>query len=175
MSLRARIRHSARPAAFTAALTALLVPALAGPATADAAKRKKRYPVVTSVRPMNPKVGDTIVIRGRNFIRGKNKNTVVFKRDGQRAVFAKKTLATARQISVVVPDTLRPFLPDNTSARFRLRVLSDRFSKRFTSDSASPTITALHKPVTSTGGTTTSGGTTTTGGTTSGSSTGTPA
>jgi len=61
MELRARIRHFARPAAFTVALTALLVPAVAGPATADAAKRKKkRYPVVTSVRPMNAKVGDTI-------------------------------------------------------------------------------------------------------------------
>jgi hypothetical protein len=169
MELRARIRHFARPAAFTAALTALLVPAFAGPATADAAKRKtKRYPVVTSVRPMTPKVGETIVIRGRNFIRGKNKNTVVFKRDGQRAVFAKKTLATARQISVIVPDTLRPFLPDNTSARFRLRVLSERFSKKFTSNSASPTITALPKPVTSPGGAVTTGGTTTGGTTTSG-------
>ena len=38
---------------------------------------------------MSAKVGDTISIRGRNFSRGKNKNTVVFKRDGARAVFAK--------------------------------------------------------------------------------------
>jgi hypothetical protein len=158
MELRARIRHFARPAALTAALTALLVPALAGPATADAAKRKKRYPVVTSVRPMNAKVGDTIVIRGRNFKRGKNKNTVVFKRDGKRAVFQKATLATARQIRVVVPDSVREFLPDNTTARFRLRVLSERFSKSFTPAGKSPSITALPKPVTG-GGTTVNGGT----------------
>jgi hypothetical protein len=165
MELRARIRHFARPAAMTAALSALLVPAVAGTATADAAQRKaKRYPVVTSVRPMNAKVGDVIVIRGRNFIRGKNKNTVVFKRDGQRAVFAKKTLATAKQISVIVPDTVRPYLPDNTTARFRLRILSQRFSKSFTTNGASPMITALPKPVGSTG--TTTGGSTTTGGTT---------
>jgi hypothetical protein len=162
MELRARIRHFARPAAFTVALTALLVPAVAGPATADAAKRKKkRYPVVTSVRPMNAKVGDTIVIRGRNFKRGKNKNTVVFKRDGARAVFQKVTLATAKQIRVVVPDSVREFLPDNTTARFRLRVLSQRFSKKFTSKGKSPSITALPKPVqgTTTGGTTVNGGT----------------
>jgi len=150
MELRARIRHFARPAAITAALGALLVPAFAGTATADAAKRKsKRYPVVTSVRPMDVKVGERITVLGRNFKRGKNKNTVVFKRDGARAVFVKTTLSTARQISVVVPETLRQFLPDNTSARFRLRVLSERFSKKFTSNSKSPTITALPKPVAS--------------------------
>jgi hypothetical protein len=158
MELRARIRHYARPAAFTVALTALLVPAVAGPATADAAKRKKkRYPVVTSVRPMNAKVGDTIVLRGRNFKRGKNKNTVVFKRDGARAVFQKVTLATARQIRVVVPDSVREFLPDNTTARFRLRVLSARFSKSFTTNAKSPSITALPKPVDGSG-TTVNGG-----------------
>ena len=156
MELRARIRHFVRPAAVSAAaVSALLVPAIAGPATAAA--KSKRYPVVTSVRPMNPKVGDTIVIRGRNFNRGKNKNTVVFKRDGQRAVFQKATLATAKQIRVVVPDSLRPFLPDNTSARFRLRILSQRFSKKYTSSSASPVITALPKPTGS--GTTVNGGT----------------
>jgi hypothetical protein len=154
MELRARIRHFARPAAMTAALGALLVPALAGPATADAAKRKKskRYPVVTSVSPMDVKVGDTITIRGRNFKRGKNKNTVVFKRDGARAVFVKSTLGTARQIRVVVPETLREFVAETSSARFRLRVLSERFSKRFTSTSKSPLITAPAKPAGSTPG-----------------------
>src|SRR4051794_18140629 len=155
MELRARIRHFARPAAFGAALTALLVPAVAG--TATAAAKAKKYPVVTSVRPMNPKVGDTIVIRGRNFNRGKNKNTVVFKRDGSRAVFAKSTLATAKQIRVVVPETLRAFLPDNTTARFRLRILSKRFSKQFTTNAASPSVTATPKPTG--GGTTVNGGT----------------
>ncbi len=106
MELRARISPFARRAAFTAALGALLVPAVAGTAAADAAKRKaKRYPVVTSVRPMDARVGQTIVLRGRAFKRGKNKNTVVFKRDGARAVFMKSTLATAKQIAVVVPET----------------------------------------------------------------------
>ena len=92
---------------MTAACAALLA-LVAGPATADA--KAKRYPVVSSISPMSAKVGDTISIRGRYFIRGKNKNTVVFKRDGARAVFAKETLGTAKLIRVVVPDALRPFL-----------------------------------------------------------------
>ena len=43
---------------------------------------------------------------------------------------------------------MREFLPDNTSARFRLRILADRFSKSFTKNASSPTITALPKPIT---------------------------
>jgi hypothetical protein len=149
MVLRARIRPFARRAAFPAALGALLVPAVAGTATADAAKRKKkRYPVVTSVTPLSANVGDTITIRGKNFKRGKNKNTVVFKRDGARAIFVKTTLATARQIRVTVPDTLRPFMDENVATRYRLRIFSQRFGKKFTANSKSPMITALPKPVT---------------------------
>ena len=45
---------------------------------------------------MSAKVGDTISIRGRNFIRGKNKNTVVFKRDGARAVFVEGARSARR-------------------------------------------------------------------------------
>ena len=77
MELRARTHHFARLAAFSAAAAALLA-LVAGPATADAAKAKKRYPVVSSVTPMDAKVGDTISIKGRYFVRGRNKNTVVF-------------------------------------------------------------------------------------------------
>ena len=44
MELRARTLHLARRAALVAALAALLA-LVAGPATADAAKKKKRYPV----------------------------------------------------------------------------------------------------------------------------------
>ena len=89
---------------------------------------------------MNAKVGDTITIRGRNFIRGKNKNTVVFKRDGARAVFAKETLGTAQadprrgaRRAARVPDARAQ------PTRVRLRVLSERFGKKFTAASKSPT------------------------------------
>jgi hypothetical protein len=58
MELRARIRPFARRAALSAALGALLVPAVGGTATADAAKRKKkRSPVITSIRPMEAFIG----------------------------------------------------------------------------------------------------------------------
>src|SRR5215210_4514870 len=155
MELSARISHLARPATMTVALGAMLA-LLAGSADADAAKRK-RYPVVTSVSPMNAKVGETITIRGRYFIRGKNKNSVVFKRDGARAVFAKQTL-------VVVPESLRRYLTENVASRVRIRVLSERFGKKFTAVSKSPRITALPIPVSGTPGSTGSGSTSSTGG-----------
>ena len=174
MELRARTLHLARPAALSAACAALLA-LVAGPATADA--KATRYPVVTSISPLDAKVGDTISIRGRNFRRGKNKNTVVFKRDGARAVFAKQTLGTAKLIRVVVPDTLRPFLTEGQAARVRVRVLSERFSKAFTPAAKSPMITAFPKPVTDTGtGTATSNdtGTSTAPGTSTGTGTAAP-
>ena len=45
---------------------------------------------------MDANVGETLTIRGRNFKRGRNKNTVVFKRDGARAVFVKADVGTAK-------------------------------------------------------------------------------
>jgi hypothetical protein len=145
MELRARIRPQARRAAVTAVLGALLVPAAAGTATADAAKRKKvAYPVVTKVTPMNVAVGETLTIAGRNFRRGRNANTVVFKRDGARAVFVKARLGTAKKLQLEVPDKLAEFFAlqagEPTPTRFRLRVLAARFSKSFTSDSRSPVV-----------------------------------
>ena len=167
MELRARTHHFARLAAFTAAIAALLA-LVAGPATAVAAKAKKRYPVVSSVTPMNAKVGDTISIKGRYFVRGRNKNTVVFKADGQRAVFAKKTLGTAKLIRVVVPEGLRSTLVESKPTRVRVRVLAERFGKTFTAASKSPRITAEPLPVDGSGtgsghGTGTGTGTGTTG------------
>ena len=116
---------------MTAALAALLVPAFAGTAPADAAKKrhKTKYPVVTSVRPMTVAVGETLEIRGRNFVRGRNKNTVVFRRDGARAVFVKAQVGTAKLLRVTVPDKLQEFFGlrngEPVSTRFRIRVLSE--------------------------------------------------
>ncbi len=102
---------------------------------------------MTSVTPMNAKVGDTISIRGRYFVPRQNKNTVVFKADGQRAVFAKKTLGTAKLIRVVVPEGLRSTLVESKPTRVRVRVLAERFGKTFTAASMSPRITAEPLPV----------------------------
>ena len=66
---------------------AMLAPATAGAATAHASKAKKKYPVITSVRPLETNIGKTLTIRGRNFKAGRNKNTVAFKRSGGNPFF----------------------------------------------------------------------------------------
>ena len=123
-----------RRVALTAALVALL------PAGVAEAKKTPKKPVVTSVKPMQANIGDTITIYGRNFIKGKGKNTVAFRRDGSKTVFVKGDVSTLRQIRVVLPDTLAPFVVDGKLTQFRLRVLAKRFGKSFTPVSKSPRI-----------------------------------
>ena len=137
-----------RRVATTASLAALLiVPA----GQAEAAKKKKvKTPVVTSVRPMEAAIGDTLTIHGRNFRRGKGTNSVVFKRDGARAVFLKADVSTTKQIKVVLSDKLEEFLVIKDGApgltRFRVRVLAQRFAKKYTSASKSPMIGPKRPP-----------------------------
>ncbi|MGI8779413.1 MAG: hypothetical protein ACR2L8_04455, partial [Solirubrobacteraceae bacterium] len=80
MELRLRIPSPLRRAAMMAALFALAAPATAGAAPhAHAAKKKKaKAPLITSVSPLDVAVGETLTIRGKNFIPGRLKNTVVF-------------------------------------------------------------------------------------------------
>src|SRR3954469_3352860 len=78
-----------------------VVPATAGAATA---------PKVTSVAPLKLKIGDRLTVRGKGFLPGKNRTTVVFKANGARAVFAKAQSATATKLVVKVPAKLAPFL-----------------------------------------------------------------
>ncbi len=98
--------------------------------------------MITSVAPKNVAVGETLTIRGKNFIRGRNRNTVVFKRDGARAVFVKADLATRRMLRLKVPDSVQEFFALNAGSplptKFRLRVLAKKFGKKFTSDSSLP-------------------------------------
>jgi hypothetical protein len=114
------------------------------PAGANAASKGSSYPVVTSVTPMKLGIGDVMTITGKNFRKGKNKNTVVFKRDGGRAVFVKAPDATTTKIGVTVPAKLLPFLLKKKGKRtftlFRVRVLSKKFAKKFTVKSKSPMI-----------------------------------
>jgi hypothetical protein len=128
------------------ALLALIASAIAAAVAppADAAKKKKRAPVITSVAPKDVAVGETLTIRGKNFIRGRNRNTVVFKRDGARAVFVKADLATRRMLRLEVPDSVQEFFALNAGTpqptKFRLRVLARKFGKKFTSDRLSPIV-----------------------------------
>jgi hypothetical protein len=114
------------------------------PACANAASKGSAYPVITKVSPAKLGVGDVMTVTGKNFRKGKNKNTVVFKRDGGRAVFVKAPDATTTKIGVTVPAKLLPFLlkknGKRTFTRFRIRVLATRFAKAFTTAKKSPMI-----------------------------------
>lgn len=144
MELRSRIPVYARRAALLGALGALLAPATAGAATAHASKKAKKYPVITSVSPTQTNIGKTLTIKGRNFKRGRNKNTVLFKRDGARAVFVKADIGTTKLLKVKLPAKLASVLKEvngsATMTTFRLRVLSERLSKSFTTGKLSPKI-----------------------------------
>lgn len=130
-----------------AALAALLAPV----AAADAATRPT-YPSITKIDPLNVAIGDTMTITGRNFLKGKNRNTVVFKRTEQRAIFAKAVSATTTKLKVVVPEKLRPFLNKQgeqaVPTKFRIRILARRFGKRYTTLGGSPTIAPVGRMTT---------------------------
>jgi hypothetical protein len=150
----ARIRPSLRRAAFMAAFGALMVPATAGAsvhAQTSAKKKKAKSPVVTSVRPMSVEIGQTLEVRGKYFIRGRFKNTVAFKRDGGKAVFVKAKVGTTKLLRVTVSSKLqREFTKVGTSVvptRFRIRVLSKKFGKKFTKLTRSPLISPKSAPL----------------------------
>ena len=136
MELRARTRH----AGLLAALTALLVPAVAGTATAEAAKA----PVVKRITPKHVFVGDTLTLRGRHFRRGIEKNTVAFKRRGAKVVLVRAGKSTAKLLKVKLPKRLEKALLVRSGApvptRLQVRVLAYRFGKRFTRPSLSPIV-----------------------------------
>ncbi len=121
---------------MTAALGALLVPATAGAAT--------KTPTITKVAPKSVSVGQSMTISGRYFRRGKGKNTVLFKRDKGKQLFVKADVSTTRKLVVVIPKTLEKYMAIKNGqpapTQFRLRVLSSRLSKAFTSLKLSPTV-----------------------------------
>jgi len=133
-----------RRAGLLAALTALLVPAVAGTATADAAKRKDRSPVVSKVAPTHVFVGEKLTIRGKYFRRGVNKNTVAFKRKGAKVVFVKADKGTSKLLSVTLPKRLEKVLKvvngTPVPTRLQVRVLAQRFGKKFTKLKRSPVV-----------------------------------
>jgi hypothetical protein len=114
------------------------------PASAMAASSGGTYPLIKKVSPLKLGVGDVMTITGKNFRKGKNKNTVVFKRDGGRAIFVKASDASTTKIGVTVPAKLLPFLVRKnkkpTYTRFRVRVLAKKFAKAFTNAKGSPLI-----------------------------------
>ena len=135
-----------RRAAMMAALPALLVPAVAGTTTANAAKS----PVVKKITPKHVFVGQTLTIHGRYFRRGLNKNTVAFKRRGAKVVFVKAEKGTAKLLKVELPKRLEKVLLVKNGTpvptRLQIRVLSTKFGKRYTSKRISPIVGAEKPP-----------------------------
>ena len=132
-----------RPLAIRA-LCALVCLTVLPAGSASAAKTKPKLPSISSVAPMKLGVGDTLTIRGTNFRAGTRRNSVIFKRDGSRAIFVKAGSATRTVIKIRVPSSLLQYLPkvggQPTAARFRLRVLAGNFSRGYTPAGKSPTI-----------------------------------
>jgi hypothetical protein len=125
----------------TLAVSATAVLALpAGTAVA----KKTTYPVITKVTPMKVGVGDLMTIKGRGFRAGKNKNTVVFKRFGQRAIFVKAESATSTAITLHVPLKLQAYMKvvnnQPVPSVFAIRIIARRFGQKFTSSKLSPTV-----------------------------------
>jgi hypothetical protein len=149
MELRSRTRLQLRSVAMTAALGALLVPATAGAAT------KKKLPVITKVAPKSVAVGDNLTIYGKNFRKGKAKNRVLFKGAGRKTIFVKAGLSTSKKLTLAVPKSLEKYMTVRdgkpVATRFRIRVLSTRLSKSYTSMGRSPVI-GPEKPKTDDGG-----------------------
>jgi hypothetical protein len=141
MELRARIRPTLRHAGLMAAAAALLVSAAAGTSTADAASRA---PVVKRITPKKVFVGETLTIRGKNFRRGVNKNTVAFKRRGAKVVLVPAAKGTTKLLKVELPKRLEKVLLVQNGTPvptpLQVRVMSHRFGKRFTSRAKSPLV-----------------------------------
>jgi hypothetical protein len=101
---------------------------LALPSTATAATDKKA-PVVTKVTPKSAKVGDVLVVSGRNFVRGRGKNQVFFLTKGG-GTWTKAGDASATRLKVTIPSKLANLLPANgDQARIQLRIKAKRLGK----------------------------------------------
>jgi hypothetical protein len=119
-----------------------------------ATKPPTRYPTISKVEPLRVSIGDTLTITGKGFLKGAQKNTVVFRRDGKRSVFVKADGLSTTRLSLRLPTKLKDSLGTAggkaTSTRFRLRVLAKRFGKGYTPLKSSPIVLPLVAPTAST-------------------------
>lgn len=128
------------------AALSLLLSLSVGMSTADAKKKKKALPSVTKIAPLKVSVGDTLIIKGKNFRPGLAKNTVLFRKaSGGKYVFATTLTATTQRIVLKVPAAVMAELDVNGAkvaqpTRFQLRVVSARATGGFSALSKSPTV-----------------------------------
>lgn len=158
-STRRHDTHFSHAISVAFALVAALLLALAfGAPQADAAKKKsktsatskKKLPKITKVTPnVNVFVGQKLKIQGKNFVKGKKKLIVIFKRDGSKRRFtAQGTATSSTRGTVVVPDVTGDLIRATQTQGigpldnlFRLRAIT-KFgaSKEWTNTSISPKI-----------------------------------
>jgi len=142
MVLRPRTRPLLRRTVAVVAFGALLLPAVAD------AKARPKPPVITKVTPKTAAVGTKLTIQGKNFKRGKAKNSVLFRRDKGKALFVKADISTTKKLLVVVPKTLERYMVQKAGGavptRFRVRVLANKLSQRYTNNKRSPVIGPEH-------------------------------
>ncbi|HYZ30131.1 MAG TPA: IPT/TIG domain-containing protein, partial [Thermoleophilaceae bacterium] len=121
----------------------LALGALAGFASAAYAAA----PVITSFSPAQVRVGQKLVINGKNFKKGVRNNRVFFIRasDGKTVRTRPSKASSTRRIEVIVPAGVTKFLTIKdgvgVGTRFRLQLLSGQFSK-VTRTSRSPLVLA---------------------------------
>ena len=118
MELRARIRRSCAASPSSAALAALLVPA-ARPADAGQEEEGQAPVDHQGHADAAPRRRHPDHHAASNFRRGRNKNTVVFKRDGGRAVFVKADIGTDKLLRSSCPHRSRSALVDAATAAGR--------------------------------------------------------
>jgi hypothetical protein len=94
-----------------ALLLAAAIIVAAGVSTVDASKvstaaSSSKLPVITKVAPLvDVKIGQSLTLKGKNFVKGKKTLLIVFKRDGSKRKFATRAVATSTTAAtVVVPD-----------------------------------------------------------------------
>src|SRR4051812_27209569 len=94
-------------------------------------KTDSKAPVVTKISPRNAKVGDTLVLTGKNFVAGTGKNQVFFYTTKGGGTFTKAADASKTRLKVVIPEKLAQLLPANgDQARILLRVKGKRLGSR---------------------------------------------
>jgi hypothetical protein len=134
MSRRSLLALLAIPVFFLAAIPA----AFAKKATTSAA------PEVTSIKPLKLKIGEKLTIHGKNFIKGKHKNTIVFMGAGKRVVWVKADTGSKNTLTVKLPTRLAVLLADKSGkqqpTRLLIRVIAKKSARAFTKRGESPVV-----------------------------------
>ncbi len=137
---RALLPAPSRYVALLALVAVGLLAALLPVAPAEAKAKKKAapaFPTITKVTPNRARVGQQLTIRGKNYLVGKGRTTVVFKRPGKAPVFIKADLSTKTLLKVTLPKSLTTQLVTKDGypifTNFQLRIGAKRFGKSYTS------------------------------------------